>query len=139
MRRITSLLALSLLALSACVTTTSRPYGAWGDTAGWQRRGRVEDVRETIARGNPAGGAVAGAVVGGVLGEAVLGRGGGLFGAVTGAAVGASASEAQPARRWYELYVRYEDGETVRYVYDAPPPFGRGDPVVLTQQGLYRQ
>ncbi len=138
MRRLAWILALAPLALSACVTTTS---AGWGDPSydaqNWQRRGHVEYVRETVEtqRGDPAGGAV----VGSILGEAMLGRGGGLFGAVGGAAVGASASQGYAERRFWEVFVRYDDGGTERYVYEGPPPFQVGDAVVLTAQGLYRE
>lgn len=141
--RLTWILALAPLALSACVTTTTRSSG-WGDPyAGqpqsWERRGRVDYVRETVEaqRGDPAGGAVAGAVVGGILGHALVGRGGGLIGAIGGAAVGASASQGYSERRFYEVFVRYEDGGTERYVYEGAPPFRVGAGVVLTPQGLY--
>ncbi len=144
----TRLIALvTMVGLSGCVTTTTRST-TWGEDPyaqpapqQWERRGRVEGVRETVQtqQGNPAGGAVAGAVVGGLLGHAMLGNGGGLFGAVSGAAVGAAASSGQGESRYYELFVRFDDGGTQTFVYQGPPPFRPGEYVVQTPQGLYRQ
>ncbi|GEJ59366.1 hypothetical protein [Anaeromyxobacter diazotrophicus] len=146
--------AASALLLSGCVThrTTTR---TWDDGYGqeWSRPGHVESVRETVQRdeGNPAGGAVAGALIGGLLGSALGGHtsydrwgtghyhgsaAGALVGAVGGAAVGAAASQGSAERRWYELFVRFDDGGLDRYVYEGYPPFQVGQPVVAGPRGL---
>lgn len=147
--------AASALLLAGCVTsrTTTRTWN--DDYAGqdWSRPGHVESVRETVQRdeGNPAGGAVAGALIGGLLGSALGGHthydrwgyghyqgsaAGALVGAVGGAAVGAAASQGSAERRWYELFVRFDDGGLERYVYEGYPPFQVGQPVTAGPRGL---
>jgi outer membrane lipoprotein SlyB len=146
--------AASLLALTACVTTRTTT-STWGDGYGqeWARPGHVESIRETVQRqeGNPVGGAVAGAVIGGLLGSAIGGHSyydrwgyghheasgaGALVGAVGGAMVGAAASQGSDERRWYELFVRYDDGGLQRFVYEGYPPFQVGQPVTAGPRGL---
>jgi len=142
-------LALLLLApalgLSACVTTSATTT-TWGEPyaapqQSWERRGRVEQIRETVYRqqGNPAGGAVAGAVVGGLLGHAIAHHGGGLVGAIGGAAVGAAASQGSAEDRVYEVFVRFEDGGLEPFVFRGGAPFRVGDLVSFSPQGLVRQ
>jgi len=146
--------AASLVVLSGCVTTRTTTSTTWGDPgAEWSRPGHVESIRETVQRdeGNPAGGAVAGAVIGGLLGSAIGGHthydrwgyghyhasaAGALVGAVGGAAVGAAASQGSAERRWYELFIRFDDGGLERYVYEGYPPFQIGQPVTAGPRGL---
>jgi outer membrane lipoprotein SlyB len=155
-RSIALLVLASLTALPACVATTteSRTWYDRGQEADYQRRGRVESVREVVQRqqGNPAGGAVAGAIIGGLLGSAIGGHthydrwgyghyqgnpAGALVGAVGGAAIGAAASQGNGAEnRWYEVNVRFEDGGYETYTYRGAPPFRPGDFVVLEARGL---
>lgn len=140
---IAALALLSALALAGCVHTTTTST-TWGEPYGasWARQGRVESIRETVhhQQGDPAGGAVAGAVVGGLLGHALGGDGiGTLFGAVGGAMVGAGASQGQAESRYYEIFVRFEDGGYETFGYQGAPPFRVGDLVSLTPQGLVRQ
>lgn len=142
-----ALLALLPILTSACVVTRTQSR-TWGDPYGygaqygqeWERPGRVTAIRETITqqRGDPAAGAVAGAVVGGLLGHAIGGprSGGGLVGAVGGAMVGAAASQGGVEERYYELFIRYDDGGTETVVYRGYPPFRVGDWVVQTPRGL---
>ncbi len=153
-RHLASLVLLPALLLPACVTTTTRTT-TWGEPYGgdWARSGRVESIRETVWRqeGNPAAGAVAGAVVGGILGSAIGGRthydrwgnsyyqgsaAGAVVGAVGGAMVGAAASQGSSEERTYEVTVRFDDGGSETYVFRGAPPFGVGDTVSLTPQGL---
>jgi outer membrane lipoprotein SlyB len=147
----TTLRALALplaaaLFLPACVatSTTTRTWGSPNQDGyqqqQWARYGRVEQVRETVTRqeGNPAGGAVAGAVVGGILGSALEPRGGGLVGAIGGAMFGAAASQGAAEDRYYEVFVRFEDGGAQTFVYQGHLPFRVGDDVQLTPRGLYR-
>jgi outer membrane lipoprotein SlyB len=153
----TAILLVPVLLLSACVTstTTTRTWGGYEASAGWARYGRVESIRETVRRreGNPVAGAVAGAVIGGLLGSAFGGhttydrwgnayhRGsaaGAAFGAAGGAMVGAAASQGGPEERTYEVLVRFDDGGFETFVYGGYAPFGIGEPVVLTSQGLAR-
>jgi outer membrane lipoprotein SlyB len=136
-------LALPALLLSGCVatTTTSRTWGEpYGQ--GWARYGRVESVRETVQhqQGDPAGGAVAGAIIGGLLGNAWSGGHGAgtVAGAVGGAMVGAAASQGQAEQRFYEVFVRFQDGALERFVYQGYLPFNVGENVMLTAQGLAR-
>jgi outer membrane lipoprotein SlyB len=137
--------------LSACVTTTTttrtmgEPYGS-----GWARNGHVEWVRETVQRsqGNPAAGAVAGAAIGGILGSMLGGRShhgyyrpsaaGVLFGAAGGAMVGAAASQGGSEDRLYEVFVRFDDGGYETFAYRGYAPFGPGDAVQYTANGLMR-
>jgi outer membrane lipoprotein SlyB len=141
--RAVALIALPALLLGGCATTTyqttswggEQPYGQ-----GWARYGQVESVRETVrtTQGDPAGGAFAGALIGGLL------FGGGypaqtMAGMVGGAMVGAAASQAANAQdRFYEVFVRFEDGGLEPYTYQNVLPFRVGDRVVLTAQGLSR-
>jgi outer membrane lipoprotein SlyB len=135
--------ALAALVLPACVVTSYQTR-TWGDPAQeWSRPGRVESIRETVQQvvGDPAGGAVAGAVIGGMLGHAIGGHHNPvatLFGAWTGAAVGASASQGRAEHRWYEVWVRFDDGTLQSFVYGDFSPFRVGDAVQLTPQGLQK-
>lgn len=139
--RITALAATSALLIGAgCYTAESysRTYGApsyddRGYPGSYERRGRVETVRETVDRqvGNPAGGAVAGALVGGVL----TGRAGG---AILGALFGAAASSGAAERRYYECFVTYDDGTRQVFTFQGYPPFNVGDRVVVTDRGIFR-
>lgn len=137
-----------VLALSGCVTasTTTRTWGEpyeepqrdW-----WERHGRVSSVRETVHRqqGDPAAGAAAGAVVGGVLGGLSHGHhhpGGAVVGAIVGAMVGASASSGVAEDRFYEVFVRFDDGAVETFTYRGRLPFRPGEEVVLTPDGLSR-
>jgi outer membrane lipoprotein SlyB len=143
MSRARALLLLPVLLLSACVTTTTETR-SWGEpyAQSWARYGHVESVRETIQRqqGDPGGGAVAGAIIGGLLGNAWSGGHGGatIAGAIGGAMVGSAASQGQAEQRFYEVFVRFDDGAVERFVYQGYLPFAVGEPVVLTAQGLAR-
>ena len=130
-----ALAASALLATTGCyaATSSSRTYGEGGDRDAPERRGKVETVRETIDRrvGDPAGGALAGALVGGLL----TGRTGG---AILGALFGATASQGSVERRYYEVFVHYEDGARQVFTFRGPPPFQVGDRVVVTDRGIFR-
>ena len=134
-----AVLAATLAQACATTTTSSRTYTAQPPQPAWARPGYVESVREIVQRteGNPAGGALAGALVGGLL------FGGrhhaSLFGAVAGAAMGASMSQGAAESRTYEVLVRFDDGNAGIFVYAGASPFGPGQPVVLTPQGLMPQ
>jgi outer membrane lipoprotein SlyB len=135
--RIVSLLAASALSLSTgCYATyaTSRTYGEREYPGSVERRGKVETIRETIDRrvGDPAGGAVAGALVGGLL----TGRAGG---ALLGAFFGAAASQGSAERRYYEVFVHFEDGARQVFTFAGSPPFQIGDRVVVTDRGIFRE
>ena len=155
MTRRMAALVLALAVLPGCVVTTTETR-AWGGPygqQGYERRGRVDSVREVVQRqqGNPAAGAVAGAIIGGLIGGA-LGGGtrydrygyahsyasgpGALVGAAGGAAIGAAASQGGGEERWYDVYVRFEDGGYETFTYRGTPPFRPGDPVVLGPRGL---
>jgi outer membrane lipoprotein SlyB len=154
-RRLTAIFLLPALLVTGCVSTTTTTR-TWGEPQRqWARYGRVEQIRETVRRqeGNPAAGAVAGAVIGGLLGSAIGGAthrdrygrvhrhgsaGGAVVGAVGGAVVGAAASQGSSEERWYEVLVHFEDGATETFVYQGAPPFGVGEDVSLTEQGLAR-
>jgi outer membrane lipoprotein SlyB len=128
--------------ISGCAvsTTTTRTWTAAGPgDAQWARNGYVEWVREVVHReqGNPAGGAIAGAIVGGVLGG---GRGpGALFGATAGALIGAAASSHSSESRVFEVAVRFDDGSYQLFAYPNQTPFGPGELVMLTPNGLYKR
>ncbi len=151
-----ALIALASLALPACVVTTTESR-TWSDPGGqqvYERYGRVDRVREVVQRqqGNPAGGAVAGAIIGGLLGGAIGGHthydrwgyahshpsgAGALVGAAGGAALGAAASSGPGGEaRWYEVYVRFDDGGYETFTYRDGSPFRPGDVVVLGPRGL---
>jgi outer membrane lipoprotein SlyB len=156
MRKPTIALALLPLLALGCVTsrTTTRSWG-YQDQVPDARYGRIESVRETVQRqeGDPAAGALAGAVVGGVLGSILGGHthydrygyahshgsaAGAVVGAVGGAMVGAAASQGGAERRWYEVFVRFDDGALERFVFEGAPPFQVGEAVALTPEGLVR-
>ncbi len=151
-----ALVALASLALPGCVMTTSETR-TWDDPyaqPAYARHGRVERVREIVQRqqGNPAGGAVAGAIIGGLLGSAIGSHthydrwgyahtepsgAGALVGAAGGAAIGAAASSgANAENRWYEVYVRFDDGGYETFTYRGGSPFRPGDEVTLGSRGL---
>lgn len=155
-RRTIALIALASVAtLPGCVTTSteSRTWYDRGAEPSYQRRGRVDSVREIVQRqqGNPAGGAIAGAIIGGLLGGSIGGHNhydrwgyrhrhgnpaGAVVGAIGGAAVGAAASQGSAENRWYEVYVRFEDGGYETFTYRGSSPFQPGDTVVLGPRGL---
>lgn len=139
--RLLALVALPVVLLSGCMATTYRSQTWSSDPYGqaWARYGRVESIRETVRtqQGNPGAGAAVGAVIGGLL------FGGNnpaqtIFGMGAGAMVGAAASSGSAEDRFYEVFVRFDDGAMERYVYQNVLPFRVGDPVVLTGQGLSR-
>jgi outer membrane lipoprotein SlyB len=151
-RPLVALVLSGALVLPACVTTTTTS-SQWGGPPGeaWARDGRVESIRETVRRqqGDPAAGAAAGAIIGGLLGGALGGHygrwgyyhpsaAGTLFGAAGGAMVGAAASQSSE-ERFYEVFVRFDDGATQSFVYAGYPPFAVGEAVRLTPQGLGRR
>ena len=120
-----------------CVTTSgsSTTWTAGPQEPGWVRHGRVEWVRENVQRedGNPVAGAAAGAVIGALIG----GRGPSMVvGAVGGAAIGAAASQGHSERRTYDVMVRFDDGYAQAFSYAGYSPFGPGEYVFLTAQGL---
>jgi hypothetical protein len=58
-------------------------------------------------------------------------------GAVGGAATGAIASlGARGEERYYEVYVRFDDGDLARFVYRGMEPWRVGDRVRQTPRGL---
>ena len=141
--RALALLAVPALLLGGCATTTyeTRTFGEAPYGEGWARHGHVESIRENVrtTQGNPAAGAFAGAVIGGLLlgGQSPVQT---LAGMVGGAAVGAAASQAQNAEdRYFEVYVRFDDGGLEAYEYENVLPFRVSDRVVLTAQGLSRE
>jgi hypothetical protein len=71
-------------------------------------------------------------VVGGVL----TGRPGG---AILGALFGASASQGSVERRYYEVFVLYDDGGRQVFNFEGYPPFRVDDRVVVTDQGIFRE
>lgn len=140
--RLVALAAVPALLLSGCVATTYRSQ-TWGaDPYGqeWARYGHVESIRENVRTqtGDPGAGAVAGAIIGGLL---FGGRNPAqtIFGMGAGAMVGAAASSGSGEDRFYEIFVRFDDGALERYVYQNVLPFRVNDPVVLSSQGLSRR
>ncbi|HVR00527.1 MAG TPA: hypothetical protein VMT47_00210 [Polyangia bacterium] len=140
MRHLSILVALSLAFSSACATTSTEET-TWTEpqNAYWVRPGRVESVHEIVRRteGNPAGGALLGGLIGGLL----FGRHGRVspFGAVSGAVIGATASQGAAESRTYQMLVRFDDGAQGVFTYEGYPPFGPGELVNLTPQGLTRR
>jgi outer membrane lipoprotein SlyB len=157
--RLAALALLSVALLPGCVATSTTTR-TWGDPYAqqqeeWVRYGRVEQVRETVQRqqGDPAAGAVAGALIGGLLGAAIGGHthydrwgyahrgssaGGAVAGAVGGAVVGAAASSGAAEDRFYEVFVRFEDGGSETFTFRGYLPFQPGEAVTLTPRGLVR-
>jgi outer membrane lipoprotein SlyB len=96
----------------------------------------VQEIARRV-EGNPAGGALMGALIGGFL---FGGRGpGALVGAAGGAAVGAAASQGTAETRDYQVTVRFDDGGYGQFMYRGFSPFGPGELVVLTPNGLARR
>jgi outer membrane lipoprotein SlyB len=139
MRHLSVLVALSLAFSSACATTSAEETTWEPQTGYWVRPGRVESVHEIVRRteGNPAGGALLGGLIGGLL----FGRHGHVspFGAVSGAVVGATASQGSAESRTFQVLVRFDDGAQGVFTYEGYPPFGPGELVNLTPQGLTRR
>jgi hypothetical protein len=134
--RFVGAIAASTLLSGGCymATSSSRTWGESGYPGTAERRGKVEAIRETVDRrvGDPAGGAVAGALVGGVL----TGRAGG---AILGALFGAAASQGSAERRYYEVFVGFEEGGRQVFTFAGSPPFQVGDRVVVTDRGIFRE
>ncbi len=127
------LLTVMLAISTSCATTstTETTYVA-PRTEEMGQTGRVESVREVIARvdGDPAAGALLGAVIGGIL---TRGR---PIGVIGGAAVGAAASQGSSERRVYDVRVRFDDGVYGDFRYYGYSPFAPGARVVMTPEGL---
>jgi outer membrane lipoprotein SlyB len=141
--RTVALLTLPALLLGGCATTTYQTT-SWGGeqpyAQEWARYGHVESVRETIrtTQGDPGAGAFAGALIGGLLfgGRNPVQTMAGMAG---GAMVGAAASQSASAQdRFYEVFVRFDDGGLEPYTYQNVLPFRVGDRVALSAQGLSR-
>jgi outer membrane lipoprotein SlyB len=137
-----ALITLPALLLGGCVTTETRSQ-TWGPdpyAAQWARYGHVESIRENVRtqQGDPGAGAAAGAIIGGLLfgGHSLPQT---VFGMGAGAMVGAAASSGGSEERWYEVFVRFDDGALERYVYQGYLPFRVNEGVVLTAQGLSRR
>ncbi len=154
-RQLRAAAMLSPLLLAACVTTSTTSTWSDGYSGEWARYGHVESIRETVRRqeGNPAAGAAAGAVIGGLLGSVMGGHthydrwgnayrsgsaAGAVVGAVGGAMVGAAASQGSSEERYYDVYVRFDDGGYEAFLAHDPLAFRVGDPVALTSRGLQR-
>ncbi len=136
-----ALLAMVVLALlaPACATTEMEAANP-PPQPGFALYGQVVAVNQgwEHVRGDPGGGAVAGAVIGGVLGTALGGRGFGTFvGAAEGAMIGAHTSSGSYANPVFNVIVRFDDGSQRTFVYRNQAPFGPGQYVVWTSQGLY--
>jgi len=136
-----ALALVGLVALAPACATTTTTSTTWTDpaAAGYGRAGNVQSVQEIVQRteGNPGAGAVAGALIGGFL----FGGGRGpaaVAGAVGGAAVGAAASSGATEQRTYAVVVRFDDGGYGEFVYAGFAPFGPGERVVVTPDGLAR-
>ncbi len=140
--RLAALLVLPAMLLGGCYATSyrSQTYGGDPYAQQWARYGHVESIRETVRtqQGDPGAGAAAGAIIGGLLfgGRSPAQT---IFGMGAGAMVGAAASSGGSEDRFYEVFVRFDDGALERYVYQTVLPFRVNDPVVLTAQGLYRR
>jgi outer membrane lipoprotein SlyB len=85
-------------------------------------------------------GAVGGAVAGGVLGhQAGKGRGKDamtVLGAIGGALAGNAVEKNVRKTQHYEVNVHFEDGSSETFKFEAQPPFGVGDHVKKTGEGL---
>ena len=159
--RIRSIAAISLVPvlLAGCVTSSTRTSswsGAGGEYSSWEKRGRVQGIREIVhsQEGNPAGGAVAGALIGGLFGGMLGGHThydrwgrarthmsgtGAAVGAIGGAMVGAVASQGSAEAVSHEIMVRFEDGTRRVFRFDGPIAFQLGEAVALTPNGLERR
>ena len=129
-------LCVALVLAAGCYTTSTTATTFTESsipTTNAPRTGSVESVREVVQRvqGRPVGGAVAGGLIGGAIFHSGAGA---LFGALTGAAVSSGGSET----RTYEVWVRFDDGDSGKFVYRDYAPWRPGDRVVLTRNGLYR-
>jgi outer membrane lipoprotein SlyB len=130
-------MAVVMAALFVGCATTETTSTTWVDPNRPVRTGIVQSVQEVVhtTTGNPAGGAVLGALIGGFLFGGAHGPS--LIGAAGGAAVGASASQGSSQTRDYRVTVRFDDDGTFgMFTYYGYSPFGPGQPVVLTPQGL---
>ena len=103
--------------------------------------GTVTGIREIDKPGHASGvGAVAGGVLGAVLGRSVGGRDHRTAGTVVGAAGGAVAGHMieKKARegKVFEIGVRFDDGSTRTFTYDAIPAWNAGSRVKLVNGAL---
>ncbi len=62
-----------------------------------------------------------------------------LLGAIAGGTVGAAASSGGSTVVTYQVLVRFDDGERGVFMFRDYSPFGPGEYVVLTPQGLARR
>jgi len=120
-------------AFAGCATTSTVSSTVSIPSADIGKTGQVVAVRETVQsiQGNPVGGALAGGVIGGLLFQ-------GVGGAAVGAATGAIVSSGYAERRTYEVHVRFDDGTAGHFDYVDYAPFGPGERVVITPNGLER-
>ncbi len=128
-------------ALAAGCATTSTESTTWTnqpEPVNAPMYGQVESVRQvvTTVRGNPTGGAVAGGLIGGLLFHGSVAST--LFGAAGGALVGGALSSGGSQTVAYEVYVRFDSGDTGKFTFRDSSPFAPGERVVLTRDGLFR-
>ncbi len=103
----------------------------------------VENVREVKQEGQGSGlGAIGGGVLGGVLGNQIGGGHGKTVGAVVGAVGGAYAgNEVEKSARsskYYEITLRFDDGNTRAFTQAQRPDLQRGDRVRVSGGQLIR-
>ena len=103
--------------------------------------GSISSIREINKPGQASGlGAVAGGVLGAVVGRQVGGSGHRTAGTVVGAAGGAVAGhmiekKAKEGKTW-EIGVRFDDGSSRTFTYDAIPGWNTGSRVKLVNGAL---
>jgi outer membrane lipoprotein SlyB len=103
--------------------------------------GSITSMREINKPGQASGvGAVAGGVLGAVVGRQVGGSGHRTAGTVVGAAGGAVAGhmiekKAREGKTW-EIAVRFDDGSSRTFMYDAIPAWSTGSRVKLVNGAL---
>lgn len=135
-------ITLASVAAGGCATTNPTSQG-WLNQPTYVssigRTGHVEWIEESIQRhreGSGAG-AVVGAVIGGIIGYGLTGdHGGTMLGAVEGAMIGADAGSTTTVRIFYQVIVRFDDGNAGSFIYEGWPPFQVGQPVQEVPQGL---
>ncbi|MFZ0613985.1 MAG: glycine zipper 2TM domain-containing protein [Desulfobacterales bacterium] len=146
--QVTVILALAILALIGCQTTSQGGRTVTRDQA--QRpmsvySGTVLRVSDVQIQGNQTGiGAVGGAVVGGIVGSTIGGGRGRTLattgGAVAGAAGGSAIEQRRATRPGLEIEVELDDGRIMVIVQEKDDDFVVGDRVRLisASDGTFR-
>lgn len=125
-------------AKTAPATATTAKTAKTAAAATCKDCGTITEIADKKKKGSASGvGAVAGGVVGGLVGrEVVGGTGGTLVGAAGGAVAGHMIERKAKEGRFWEITVKFDDGQVRRFAQDSHPSWKKGMRVKLVEGKL---